>query len=80
MLRIILLSILLSFFGFNGISGQKNYQTTKPWTYWWWMGSAVDRDEINRELEDFAASGLGGVHIIPIYGVKGFENEFIPFL
>ncbi len=29
---------------------------------------------------DFSQAGLGGVHIIPIYGAKGFENQFIPFL
>lgn len=54
--------------------------TTKPWTYWWWMGSAVNQEDIALQLEEFAEAGLGGVHIIPIYGVKGYEKEFIPFL
>lgn len=54
--------------------------TAKPWTYWWWMGSAVTREDISTQMEKFAASGLGGVHIIPIYGVKGYENDVIPFL
>ncbi|GAB3689366.1 glycosyl hydrolase [Spirosoma flavus] len=54
--------------------------TAKPWTYWWWMGSAVNEADITYQLEQFAKAGLGGVHIIPIYGVKGFENQFIPFL
>ncbi|MVM28874.1 glycoside hydrolase [Spirosoma sp. HMF4905] len=55
-------------------------QTAKPWTYWWWMGSAVNEADITHQLEQFAQAGLGGVHIIPIYGVKGYENQFIPFL
>src|SRR5262245_7721214 len=41
-------------------------QTTRPWCYWWWMGSAVDKTNITRQLEQFHDAGLGGVHIIPI--------------
>ena len=52
----------------------------KPWTRWWWLGSAVDRPNLTRELEAIAAAGFGGVEITPIYGAKGFENRFIPFL
>lgn len=58
----------------------KQLNTARPWTYWWWMGSAVNETELTRQLEQFAKAGLGGVHIIPIYGVKGYENQFIPFL
>ena len=54
--------------------------TSKPWTYWWWMGSAVTQEDITAQLEGFSRAGLGGVHIIPIYGVKGYENDFVPFL
>ena len=54
--------------------------TSRPWTYWWWMGSAVSEAGITRQLEQFADVGLGGVHIIPIYGVRGYESGFIPFL
>lgn len=52
----------------------------RPWTYWWWMGSAVDSENITANLEDYAASGLGGVHIIPIYGVQGNDDNDIPYL
>ncbi len=52
----------------------------KPWTYWWWMGSAVDTAGIIHQLESFAEAGIGGVHIIPIYGVKGYEENFTPYL
>lgn len=52
----------------------------KPWTRWWWLGSAVDKDNLTRELEAIAAAGFGGVEITPIYGAKGFESRFLPFL
>lgn len=54
--------------------------TNKPWTRWWWLGSAVDKPNLTRELEDFAKSGLGGVEICPIYGAKGAEDRFVQFL
>jgi hypothetical protein len=54
--------------------------TAKPWAYWWWMGSAVNEKDITKNLEDFAAAGFGGLHIIPIYGVKGEEANFINYL
>ena len=55
-------------------------QSARPWTYWWWMGSAVDRTNLTLELERYRDAGLGGVHIIPIYGAKGFEDRFIDYL
>lgn len=54
--------------------------TNKPWTRWWWLGSAVDKPNLTRELEDFARTGLGGVEICPIYGAKGAEDRFLKFL
>jgi len=53
---------------------------TKPWAYNWWMGSAVDKTNLTHELERYAAAGLGGIHIIPIYGAKGFESKYINYL
>ncbi len=58
----------------------KSGQTAKPWTYWWWMGNAVDKDNIKMQLCQYNDAGIGGVHIIPIYGVKGYEDKFIDFL
>lgn len=51
-----------------------------PWTRWWWMGSAVNEAELTRHLELYASAGIGGVEICPIYGAKGAEAEFVPFL
>ncbi|WDF68280.1 glycosyl hydrolase [Sphingobacterium oryzagri] len=52
----------------------------KPWTRWWWMGSAVDRPNLQRELQQFDAAGFGGVEVTPIYGAKGYESRYIPYL
>ncbi|MFO8057069.1 MAG: glycosyl hydrolase [bacterium] len=53
---------------------------SRPWTYWWWMGSAVEKSELEKNLEVLSKAGLGGVHIIPIYGVKGYEDLYIDYL
>jgi hypothetical protein len=53
---------------------------TKPWSRWWWLGSIVTEDGLRSEMEKYAAAGLGGVEITPIYGVRGKENEFIQYL
>lgn len=55
-------------------------ETTKPWTRWWWPGSAVDEAGLTRQLEQFAAAGLGGVEITPIYGVRGAESRHVAYL
>src|SRR6185369_8675258 len=55
-------------------------QTAKPWTRWWWPGSAVDRAGVTRQLEQFAAAGIGGVEITPIYGAHGAEARYIEYL
>lgn len=53
---------------------------TKPWTRWWWHGSAVNKRDLTAEMEKYEKAGLGGLEITPIYGVKGAEDRFIDFL
>lgn len=53
---------------------------TRPWTRWWWEGSAVNKKDLTWSLEQYKAAGLGGVEITPIYGVHGYEDRFIRFL
>lgn len=53
---------------------------TKPWTRWWWHGSAVNPADITKQLEAYAAAGIGGVEITPIYGVRGTEDQFRDYL
>ncbi|WP_168205214.1 glycosyl hydrolase [Bythopirellula goksoeyrii] len=50
-------------------------QTSRPWTRWWWHGSAVDDNNLSRLLEEYQKVGLGGVEITCIYGVKGNEER-----
>ncbi|MCE7056067.1 glycoside hydrolase [Algoriphagus sp. AGSA1] len=78
----------LLFFGFQQIEEKAPIstewpeitQTAKPWTRWWWMGSAVDEENLSKLLETYQEVGLGGVEIAPIYGAKGFEDRYIDFL
>jgi hypothetical protein len=55
-------------------------QTNKPWTRWWWQGSAVNNKDLTWNLEQYQQAGLGGVEITPIYGIYGYEKQFIQFL
>ena len=52
---------------------------SKPWTRWWWLGSAVDSTNLTRELEDLAKVGFGGVEVTSIYGIQGQEHRHIPY-
>ncbi|SIN80080.1 glycosyl hydrolase [Algoriphagus halophilus] len=54
--------------------------TSKPWTRWWWMGSAVDQQNLSSLLEQYQEAGLGGVEIAPIYGAKGYEDRYLDYL
>jgi hypothetical protein len=55
-------------------------QTHRPWARWWWLGSAVDSGNLTTALMQYQRAGIGGLEITPIYGVKGAEQAFIPFL
>src|SRR6187455_1253438 len=55
-------------------------QQTKPWTRWWWQGSAVDKTGLTAAMQKYQQAGLGGLEITPIYGVKGTEDKFISYL
>jgi len=64
----------------NISTGLVNKSTVKPWAYWWWMGSSVTKDGITKNLQAYQNAGFGGMHIIPIYGEKGDEENYIEFL
>jgi hypothetical protein len=55
-------------------------RTAKPWTRWWWPGSAVDRENLDAQLREFAAAGIGGVEITPIYGARDAGKREVEFL
>ncbi|RYG00894.1 MAG: glycoside hydrolase family 2 protein, partial [Chitinophagaceae bacterium] len=54
--------------------------TMKPWTRWWWQGSAVNKSDLAKNLDAYRKAGIGGVELTPIYGAMGHEKEFINFL
>ncbi len=56
------------------------HQQHKPWTRWWWEGSAVNEKGLTWNLDQYQKAGLGGVEITPIYGVYGEERNFVDFL
>ncbi len=69
----------------SGARGEKSFwppltSQCRPWCYNWWMGSAVDAADLSSELARYKAAGLGGVHIIPIYGARGWEKKYLPYL
>lgn len=52
----------------------------RPGCYWWWLGSAVDKENLTWNLETMQAAGMGGGTIVPIYGAKGYEDRYIDHL
>lgn len=54
--------------------------TTKPWTRWWWLGNILNERDTTTLMQHYAAVGLGGLEITPIYGVAGYEDKFISYL
>ena len=52
----------------------------KPGTRWWWLGSAVDKENLRWNLGEYARHGIGAVEITPLYGVQGNQKNNIPYL
>lgn len=76
----LILVICTSLIGSTDVKKKQYNNETQPWTYWWWMGSSVTKQGLTQNLEDLHAAGIGGVHIIPIYGEKGDEQNFVKYL
>lgn len=55
-------------------------QTAKPAARWWWLGSAVDENNLSYNMEEYAHAGLGELEITPIYGVQNNEENELSFL
>src|SRR5215217_3442096 len=80
--KIVSLFVFISsfLFSFSQLQWPSITNTTRPWTRWWWEGSAVTKKDLTWNLEQLQKAGLGGVEITPIYGVYGYEKMFINFL
>lgn len=55
-------------------------QENKAGVRWWWLGSAVDKDNLTWNMEQMASHGIGAVEITPLYGVEGNDENNIEFL
>ncbi len=56
------------------------HQEAKPGTRWWWLGSAVDKQNLQWTMQEYARHGIGAVEITPLYGVQGNQANNIPYL
>lgn len=79
-LYLILLLALAYSIGMAQLQWPSITQQAKPWARWWWEGSAVNKKDLTANMIDYKAAGLGGLEITPIYGVYGYEKQFLPFL
>lgn len=52
----------------------------KPGTRWWWLGSAVDKENLKWNLQEYGNHGIGAVEITPLYGVQGNQANNIDYL
>ncbi|WDF48659.1 glycosyl hydrolase [Chryseobacterium sp. KACC 21268] len=79
-----IVSLSLLCFALGNLSAQnpwpKTTETAKPWTRWWWMGNAVDEKGLDKQLTTLHKAGFGGVEIVPIYGAKGVEKQYLTYL
>ena len=83
LLMVISLSFIIYHLSFN-IALAQTWPTPRPearaGTRWWWLGSAVDKENLEWNLSEYARAGIGAVEITPLYGVKGNDKNNIPFL
>ncbi len=80
-----LIAICLTCALLTAVSAQAQFlpsptQEAKPGIRWWWMGSAVDKENLGWNLDQYAKAGIGAVEITPLYGVQGNDKNDIPYL
>ena len=66
--------------GVNAQSWPTVTPEAKPGTRWWWLGSAVDKENLTWNLSEYGKHGIGAVEITPLYGVQGNQENNIPYL
>ena len=55
-------------------------QEAKAGARWWWLGSAVDKENLQWNMQEYAKAGIGSLEITPIYGVQGNQKNELSFL
>lgn len=66
--------------GVNAQSWPTVTPEAKPGTRWWWLGSAVDKENLTWNLSEYGKHGIGAIEITPLYGVQGNQENNIPYL
>ena len=56
-------------------SGVGKADTTKPWTFWYWMYGAVSEAGIRADLQAMKEVGLGGCYLMPIRGAAEAPSD-----
>ena len=77
---IVILSQTLSAQTISPLTWPQIKMENKPGVYWWWLGSAVDKENLTYNLETLHKAGIGGVTVVPIYGARGWEKQWINYL
>ena len=62
--------LFFSFLIFNFSFSVSAADTTKPWTFWYWMYGAVSEQGIHADLQAMKDVGLGGCYLMPIRGAN----------
>lgn len=52
----------------------------KPGARWWWLGSAVNENDLRWNMQEYSKTGTGALEITPLYGVQGNDKNNISFL
>lgn len=55
-------------------------QEAKAGARWWWLGSALDKENVSWNMKQYAEHGIGALEITPLYGVKGNSKNNIDYL
>ena len=83
LVSLIVLSFIIFHLSFSP-AGAQSWPTptieAKPGARWWWLGSAVDKENLQWNLREYAKHGIGAVEITPIYGVQGNDANNISYL
>jgi hypothetical protein len=55
-------------------------QTAKAGSRWWWLGSAVNENDLQWNMSQYADHGIGTLEITPLYGVQDNDANNIDYL
>jgi hypothetical protein len=80
---LICFSLIICHLSFSPVKAQSWPTPTteaKPGTRWWWLGSAVDKENLQWNIQEYAKHGIGAVEITPLYGVQGNSANNISYL